>query len=59
MVPTEKQRPWAEAKGAEAKEVGNGRVTYVEIPETGHILPVEPPVEVAGAIVAWLCGRPG
>ena len=29
------------------------RVTYVEIPETGHMLPVEAPDELASAIVDW------
>ncbi len=54
VVPTEEQRQWAEANGA-----GDGRVTYVEIPETGHMLPVEAPDELAGAIVDWLRGLSG
>ena len=53
-VPTEEQRRWVEANGA-----GDGRVTYVEIPETGHMLPVEAPDELAGAIVDWLRGLSG
>ncbi|MBB1053324.1 alpha/beta hydrolase, partial [Dietzia sp. B44] len=54
VVSTEEQRRWAEANGA-----GDGRVTYVEIPETGHMLPVEAPDELAGAIVDWLRGLSG
>ena len=29
-------------------------VTYVEIPETGHMLPVEAPDQLASAISDWL-----
>ena len=36
VVPTDEQRQWAEANSAP-------HVTYVEIPETGHMLPVEAP----------------
>lgn len=34
-------------------------MTYVEIPETGHMLPVEAPDELAGAIADWLRGLSG
>lgn len=70
VVPTEEQRRWAEANGAGASGAGAGAVagsngaagssvTYVEIPETGHMLPVEAPDELAGAIVDWLRGLSG
>lgn len=74
VVPTEEQRRWAEANGAGSSgaEAGagagagagangdvGGPVTYVEIPETGHMLPVEAPDELAGALVAWLRGLSG
>ncbi|WP_238556365.1 alpha/beta fold hydrolase [Dietzia sp. UCD-THP] len=70
VVPTEEQRRWAEANraGAGADDAGagagangdaGGPVTYVEIPETGHMLPVEAPDELAGAIVDWLRGLSG
>lgn len=66
VVPTAEQRRWAGANGAETvtAESGSGAaggVTYVEIPETGHMLPVEAPDELAGAISDWLStiqGRP-
>ncbi|UVE96422.1 alpha/beta fold hydrolase [Dietzia sp. B32] len=37
-----------------ANGAGRGPVVYVKIPETGHMLPVEAPDELAGAIVDWL-----
>lgn len=48
VVPTEEQRRWAEANGA-----GRGGVTAVEIRETGHMLPVEVPEQLAAAIGDW------
>ncbi|MCZ4541666.1 alpha/beta hydrolase [Dietzia maris] len=70
VVPTEEQRRWVEANGAGSSGAGTGAgagangdaggpVTYVEIPETGHMLPVEAPDELAGAIVDWLRGLSG
>ncbi|GAA1699175.1 alpha/beta fold hydrolase [Dietzia cercidiphylli] len=59
VVPTEEQRRWAAANGAEAGGSRNARVSYTEIPETGHMLPVEAPDELAGAIVDWLRGLSG
>ncbi|MBB1040679.1 alpha/beta hydrolase, partial [Dietzia sp. Cai40] len=58
VVPTEEQRRWAEANGAGgggagASSKGAQAVTYVEIPETGHMLPVETPEELATAISDW------
>ncbi|KAA0918947.1 alpha/beta fold hydrolase [Dietzia sp. ANT_WB102] len=63
VVPTAGQRRWAEDNGARAastQTAGIGtssgeasRVTYVEIPETGHMLPVEAPQQLAGAISDW------
>lgn len=50
VVPTAEQREWAEANGARD---GDGRVSYVEIPETGHMLPVEAPERLATAISRW------
>ncbi|WP_271800484.1 alpha/beta fold hydrolase [Dietzia maris] len=47
VVPTDEQRKWAEANSA-------SHVTYVEIPETGHMLPVEAPDQLASAISDWL-----
>ncbi|MCY1657970.1 alpha/beta hydrolase [Dietzia sp. SL131] len=47
VVPTDEQRRWAEANSA-------SHVTYVEIPETGHMLPVEVPDQLASAISDWL-----
>lgn len=47
VVPTEEQRGWAEVNSAP-------HVTYVEIPETGHMLPVEAPDQLASAISDWL-----
>lgn len=47
VVPTDEQRRWAEANSAP-------QVTYVEIPETGHMLPVEAPDQLASAISDWL-----
>ena len=60
VVPTEEQRRWAEDNGAGARgggETAGGearQVTYVEIPETGHMLPVETPEELASTISDWL-----
>lgn len=51
VVPTAAQRAWAEANGAFR---GDGIVSYVEIPETGHMLPVEAPEELARAIDGWV-----
>ncbi|ODQ84399.1 hydrolase [Dietzia alimentaria] len=68
VVPTEEQRRWAEVNGAEVGGAGaragvdgaeTGGVTYVEIPATGHMLPVEAPDELAGAIGDWLRGLTG
>ncbi|MFN3339058.1 MAG: alpha/beta fold hydrolase, partial [Dietzia sp.] len=58
VVPTEEQRRWAESNSAEANRAGANRagpnsVAYVEIPETGHMLPVEAPEELAAAISDW------
>ena len=58
VVPTEEQRRWAEANGAGgggagASSKGARAVAYVEIPETGHMLPVETPEELATAISDW------
>lgn len=50
VVPTDEQRRWAEANSAP-------HVTYVEIPETGHMLPVEAPDQLASAISDWLSSR--
>lgn len=47
VVPSDEQRRWAEANSAP-------HVTYVEIPETGHVLPVEAPGQLASAISDWL-----
>lgn len=47
VVPTAEQRRWAEANSAP-------QVTYVEISETGHMLPVEAPDQLASAIGDWL-----
>ena len=47
VVPTEEQRRWAEANSAP-------HVAYVEIPETGHMLPVEAPGRLASVISDWL-----
>ena len=63
VVPTASQRRWAEDNGARAastQTAGIGTssgeassVTYVEIPETGHMLPVEAPHQLASAISDW------
>lgn len=50
VVPTAAQRAWAEANGASGDDSG---VSYVEILETGHMLPVEAPEELARAIDEW------
>ena len=46
-------------ESAGANGPGAGPVIYVETPETGHMLPVEAPDELAGAIVDWLRGLSG
>lgn len=46
VVPTAGQRQMAQANG----------VSYVEIPETGHMLPAEEPVALIAAIVSWWQG---
>ncbi|MET3861703.1 pimeloyl-ACP methyl ester carboxylesterase [Dietzia sp. 2505] len=53
VVPTGEQRRWAEGNGAGGDSSDAQRVTYVEIPETGHMLPVETPEELATAISDW------
>ncbi|AVZ40253.1 MULTISPECIES: alpha/beta fold hydrolase [unclassified Dietzia] len=63
VVPTEEQRRWAESNGAKsigAESIGTasdgagaGGVTYVEIPETGHMLPAEKPEELAAVVADW------
>lgn len=53
VVPTEEQRRWAESNGAESNGSGAGGVTYVEIPETGHMLPAEKPEELAAVVSDW------
>lgn len=47
VVPTEEHRRWAQENAAP-------HVTYVEIPETGHMVPVEDPEGLSGAISDWL-----
>lgn len=47
VVPTNEQRKWAEKNAAP-------HVTYVEIAETGHMLPVEAPDQLAGVLSDWL-----
>ncbi|MGN7158064.1 hypothetical protein ACTHRK_18455 [Dietzia cercidiphylli] len=59
MVPTEERRWWADDNGAGGDGGGPDGVAYVEISETGHMLPVEAPDELADAIVVWLGGLPG
>ncbi|MFI8592686.1 alpha/beta fold hydrolase [Dietzia maris] len=59
IVPTDDQRRWAEAYRATARgESTDGQaasqVTYIEIPETGHMLPVEAPEQLASVISVWL-----
>lgn len=59
VVPTDEQRKWAEANRATAlgdavDGSGAGQVTYVEIPETGHMPPVETPDQLASVISGWL-----
>ncbi|MGN7225918.1 alpha/beta fold hydrolase [Dietzia maris] len=51
VVPTAAQRAWAAANGAFG---GDGSVSYVELPETGHMLPVEAPGELAREISGWV-----
>lgn len=51
VVPTAAQRAWAVANDAFG---GDGPVSYVEIRETGHMLPVEAPEELAREIHAWV-----
>ncbi|MCT2305862.1 alpha/beta fold hydrolase, partial [Dietzia cinnamea] len=52
VVPTDEQREWAERNAAP-------HVTYVEIPETGHMLPVEAPGQLAGVLSDWLSSLEG
>lgn len=52
VVPTDEQRQWAEQNAAP-------HVTYVEIPETGHMLPVEAPDQLAGVLSDWLSSLEG
>ncbi|WP_163377110.1 alpha/beta hydrolase [Dietzia sp. Alg238-R159] len=47
VVPTDEQRTWTEADSVP-------RVNYGETAETGHILPVEAPGQLASAISDWL-----
>ena len=63
VVPTTEQRRWAKDNGARvagdtaagtATATGTASVSYVEIPDTGHMLPVETPEDLARAISAWL-----
>lgn len=54
VVPTAEQRRWAEANGAGASGAAGAKVTYVEIAETGHMLPVEAPEELARVIDDWV-----
>ncbi|MDV8003018.1 alpha/beta hydrolase [Rhodococcus sp. IEGM 1408] len=49
VVPTAEQRRWAKANSA-----GTTLVAYVEIAETGHMLLVEAPEDLARAISAWV-----
>lgn len=59
VVPTEEQRRWAETNGA--RQWGGGAspgeatgLTYAEIAETGHMVPVEAPAEFAQLLTDWL-----
>lgn len=52
VVPTDEQRTWAEKNKAP-------HVTYVEIPETGHMLPVEAPAQLASVLSDWLSSLEG
>ncbi|AWH92924.1 alpha/beta fold hydrolase [Dietzia lutea] len=52
VVPTDEQRQWAEKNSAP-------QVTYVEIAETGHMLPVEAPGQLAGVLSDWLSSLEG
>lgn len=52
VVPTDEQRQWAEKNAA-------AHVTHVEIPETGHMLPVEAPPQLAGVLSDWLSSLEG
>ena len=47
VVPTHEQREWAERNAA-------SHVMYVEIQETGHMLPVEAPDHLVGVLSDWL-----
>lgn len=49
VVPTAEQRRWAVANGED-----EDKVTYVEVPRTGHILPVEAPEELVSAMSDWI-----
>ena len=64
VVPTVDQRRWAEANGAHGCGAGTpsgdvAPVTYIEIEEAGHMVPVEAPEDVAGAISDWLAAITG
>lgn len=50
VVPTAAQRAWAGSNGAFGS---TGRVSYVEIRGTGHMLPTEAPEELARVIGDW------
>ncbi|AWH92916.1 alpha/beta fold hydrolase [Dietzia lutea] len=52
VVPTEDQRKWADANSAP-------HVKYVEIPQTGHMLPVETPGQLASVLSDWLSSLEG
>ncbi len=52
VVPTEEQRRWAEKNSAP-------HVAFVEIPETGHMLPVEDTEQLSNAISDWLSSLEG
>ena len=59
VVPTDEQRKWAEANratslGDATDASAAGQVTYVEIPETGHMVPVETPDQLTSVISDWL-----
>ncbi|MEH6818850.1 MAG: alpha/beta hydrolase [Dietzia psychralcaliphila] len=52
VVPTEEQRRWAEKNSAP-------HVAFVEIPETGHMLPVEDTEQLSNALSDWLSSLEG
>ncbi len=47
MVPTDEQPRWVE-------KIKAPQVTYSEIPETGHMVAVEDPEGLSGAVSDWL-----